>query len=266
MNRHPLEAMSPSAGQEMAAATVTPWPPVVGLVDPVNDARSWRLTAGAAAPDPGPVPALQETEGLVVARGKMVHLRTFTRGDLVYLSEWADDPRLEHLVGSDLLRMYADVYDRSPGFYDACLADPTQIVLMIVPNHAPARPVGMVRLYNIHLRDGYAGLEIIVADRAAWRRGFGVQAGRLVSFYGVDVLGLRRIESKVYAYNRVSINGLLRNGFTQEGVLRKAAYRDGQYWDIVLFGILKDEIEEQRRKDRYRLAADGQDGTAVEPP
>ena len=30
------------------------------------------------------------------------------------------------------------------------------------------------------------------------KRGFGIEAGKLVSYYGVDVLGLRRIEAKVY--------------------------------------------------------------------
>ena len=57
---------------------------------------------------------------------------------------------------------------------------------------------------------------------------------------------------------------LKRNGFTQEGVLRQAAYRDGKYWDIIIFGILKDEIEEQRRKDRYLLPPEGAEGDVID--
>src|SRR3989442_12510961 len=67
----------------------------------------------------------------------------------------------------------------------------------------------------------------------------------------MDVRGLRRIEAKVYEYNALSINTLKRNNCVQEGVLRKAAYHDGRYWDVFVFGILKEELEELRRRDKY---------------
>jgi RimJ/RimL family protein N-acetyltransferase len=105
----------------------------------------------------------------------------------------------------------------------------------------------------------------MLTDRRAIRRGFGVEAGKLISYYGVDVLGLRRIEAKVYEYNRLSANSLRRNGFRQEGVLRKAGFQDGQCWDMFVFGILKDEIAEQRRKDRTHLPLEGAEGDTLDP-
>jgi len=62
------------------------------------------------------------------------------------------------------------------------------------------------------------------------RRGYGVEAGKLISYYGVDVLGVRRIEAKAYAYNVLSMNALRRNGFKQEGVLRQAGFDGTRYW------------------------------------
>jgi RimJ/RimL family protein N-acetyltransferase len=131
-------------------------------------------------------------------------------------------------------------------------------------NDGSPEPVGLVRLFNIHQSEGYAGIETIVGDRRASWRGFGVQASRLMAYYGVDVLGLRRFEAKAYEYNPLSINTLKRNGFTHEGTLRKASWRDGRYWDILVFGVLKEEIEERRRQDRYLLPRDGQ-GDLSEP-
>jgi RimJ/RimL family protein N-acetyltransferase len=81
-----------------------------------------------------------------------------------------------------------------------------------------------------------------------------------MAYYGADVLGLRRFEAKAYEYNPLSINTLKRNGFTHEGTLRKASWRDGRYWDILVFGLLRHEMEEQRRKDRYLLPPDGEGG------
>ncbi|MGH7303702.1 MAG: GNAT family N-acetyltransferase [Candidatus Rokuibacteriota bacterium] len=198
----------------------------------------------------------------VVSRGTRVYLRTLCPADLDYLAEWAEDPFLERMVGSELLNTYKHVYDNDPSFYEACLMDSTQIVLVIEAEPEWAAPLGLARLFNIHLLEGYAFLEVMLTDAKAIRRGFGVEAGKLISYYGVDVLGLRRIEAKVYEYNRLSANSLRRNGFRQEGILRKAGYQDGQCWDMLVFGILEHEIEQQRKKDRTYLPLDGPEGAS----
>jgi RimJ/RimL family protein N-acetyltransferase len=196
----------------------------------------------------------------VVSQGLRVYLRALSPDDLEYLSAWAEDSFIERMVGSEFLNSYKHVYDKDPSFYEACLMDSTQIVLVIEASTEWARPLGLARLFNIHLQEGYAFLEVMLTDSKAIRRGFGVEAGKLISYYGVDVLGLRRIEAKVYEYNRLSANSLRRNGFRQEGILRQAGYQDGQCWDMLVFGILKHEIEQQRRKDQVYLPLDGVEG------
>lgn len=187
--------------------------------------------------------------GVVIARGRRVYLRTFTPADVAHLAHWVEDPYLERMVGSEFFQAFKHVFDKSPAFYDAVLTDPTQVVLMIEAREGRRGPVGLVRLFNIHLPEGYAFLETIVAARHDMRRGFGVEAGRLIVYYGVDVLGLRRVEAKVYEYNRLSVNALRRNGFRQEGVLRQAGFDGERSWDVLVFGVLRDEIEAQRRRD-----------------
>jgi hypothetical protein len=81
------------------------------------------------------------SEGTVITRNRHIHLRTFVPADLDDLAEWAEDPVLEHLVGSEFLRSYRNV-DKDPAFYEAVVTDPTQVVLMIMANQGWARPVG----------------------------------------------------------------------------------------------------------------------------
>ena len=213
---------------------------------------------------PGPGEEARRRAG-VVSRGTRVYLRTLQPEDLGYLAAWAEDPFIERMVGSEFLGAYKHVYDKDPSFYDACLTDTTQIVLVVEANQGWDKPDGLARLFNIHLLEGYGFLEVMLTDQRAIRRGFGVEAGKLISYYGVDVLGLRRIEAKVYEYNRLSANSLRRNGFQQEGILRRAGYQDGQYWDMFVFGILRDEIDEQRRKAKVYLPLEGAEGDAREP-
>src|SRR5882762_4127672 len=201
----------------------------------------------------------------VVAQGTRVYLRTMRPDDLEHLSKWAEDPLTERMVGSQFLNTYKHVYDKDPSFYDACLTDTTQVILIIEANMGWSKPLGVARLFDIHLAEGYAFLEVMLTDQRAIRRGFGVEAGKLISYYGVDVLGLRRIEAKVYAYNVLSMNSLRRNGFHQEGVLRQAGFDGTRYWDVVVFGILKDEIEAVRKRDRVYLPLDEPEGNVIEP-
>jgi RimJ/RimL family protein N-acetyltransferase len=65
----------------------------------------------------------------------------------------------------------------------------------------------------------------------------------------MDVLGVRRVEAKAFAYNTLSINALRRNGFEQEGVLRETRLYDGQHWDILVFAILEDAMRRERARD-----------------
>jgi len=203
--------------------------------------------------------------GVVISRGARVYLRTFTRNDLACLAEWVDDPFLERMVGSEFLHAFKHDWDKAPAFHDAVMNDPTQVVLMVEARRAWGKPVGVVRLFNIHLLEGYAFLETILTDQRAMRQGYGVEAGKLISYYGVDVLGIRRIEAKAYAYNVLSMNALRRNGFKQEGVLRQAGFDGTRYWDVVVFGILKNEIEAVRKKDKVYLPLDEPEGNVIEP-
>jgi RimJ/RimL family protein N-acetyltransferase len=224
------------------------------------------IALGQREPDASLDPAAPpRPRGCVISRGTRVSLRTLTPADLEHLAAWVDDPFLERMVGSEFLQAYKHVWDKAPAFFDAVLTDPTQVVLVVEANRGWTAPVGVVRLFNIHLLEGYAFLETIIADPRAMKRGFGVEAGKLIAYYGVDALGLRRIEAKVYAYNVLSMNSLRRNGFRQEGVLRQAGFDGERYWDLVIFGILKEEIEAQRKKDAVPLPLDPPEGNGRDP-
>lgn len=212
------------------------------------------LAGPTTGPRPQPAPRLDEpssdADGVILARAERVALRMLARDDLPYLSEWARSAFLEEMVGSEFLHTYRALYRESPAFLDALRADPSQLNLVIVAAGWD-KPVGMVRLFNIHREDGYAFFETMVAEARALRLGFGIEASKLLAYYAIDVMGLRRLEAKVYEHNRLSVNTMRRRGWQLEGVLRQAVrYRDRSE-DLLVFGILRAEIEAQRRRDRW---------------
>lgn len=183
--------------------------------------------------------------GAAVAEGKYVTLRRLRPEDCQTIAEWAQDADLRRAVGSELLDLDSEVRE-------AALADPRQRVFMVT-SHGYDQASGLVRLFNIHQDDGYAFFEMFMGPPVCARRtAFGVEAGELLAGYAFYVMGLRRIEAKVFAYNALSMNALKRHGFVEEGVLRHAAIRDGVPVDVVIFGMLHQDFEAERHRLRRR--------------
>jgi len=42
---------------------------------------------------------------------------------------------------------------------------------------------------------------------------------------------------------------MVKLGFTQEGIRRKVIYNNGQYMDLILFGLTKDEFIEKQKEE-----------------
>lgn len=203
------------------------------------------------------VPALMGTTGErpeappFAATARRIGLRQPRWEDLGLFERWAADATLDEMVGSHLLYLCRHLGPYHPDVVAHVMYDPMALTLLIQPRDAEAAPVGFVRLYGINLAERFAFLETAVADHRSARAGWGVEASRLLLAYAMDALELTRIEAKVYGYNVLSANALRRNGFREEGVLRQTRHWDGRRWDILVFGILEDELRAQRARESY---------------
>jgi anti-anti-sigma factor len=185
-----------------------------------------------------------------VAQTPRLGLRPPMWEELRLLDQWAHDTALDQLVGSQLLAMCRHLGPYHPDFVTEAMASPIALTLLIQPRQPGAGPVGFVRLYNVNLGQRFLFLETAVAQPRGRRVAWGIEATRLACAYAVEALGIERVETKVYAYNTLSVNSLARNGFTLEGTLRQARMHGGRRWDILVFSALEPEI-------RDALAGDG---------
>lgn len=87
---------------------------------------------------------------------------------------------------------------------------------------------------NGHLRLGIGAAE----DR---RKGHGTQALRMLLRFAFAELNLFRVTAIVPEYNEGAIALFGRAGFIEEVRRRKSLERDGRRWDLLMFGLLKDE-------------------------
>lgn len=212
----------------------------VGLLDhlPVDERRGWERASADVIVEIDDVP----TTGDRPLSGDGIHLARPVWDDLRLLEGWAHDAGLVDEVGSQLLDQCRHFGPHDPDFVASCLGSATSLLLLIRPGMPGAPPVGYVRLHGVHLGQRIAVLETVVVPSRARRIAWGIEASRLALQYAVDALGLHRIETKVYADNVLCINALRRHGFTLEGRLREARVHAGRRADILVFGVLQEQV------------------------
>lgn len=98
--------------------------------------------------------------------------------------------------------------------------------------------VGNISLQKIDAANSSAEYAIILGDKEYWGRGIAAEASKLLLEFGFNDLGLHRIWCGTSAAN-ISMQKLAeRSGFRREGVRREAMLKNGQFVDVIEYGIL----------------------------
>jgi RimJ/RimL family protein N-acetyltransferase len=105
--------------------------------------------------------------------------------------------------------------------------------------------VGLFQLRG--LEPGFAAAEWGFAMGSAyWGSGLFIESARLVLDFAVDVANVYRLEARASIANGRGNGALRKLGAVQEGVLRRAFFRGGEYHDQVLWSVLADDWRAQR--------------------
>jgi RimJ/RimL family protein N-acetyltransferase len=71
-------------------------------------------------------------------------------------------------------------------------------------------------------------------------------AARLFQRHLLDELGFHRLQMEIYGFNERAMRHAERSGFVREGVRRKAYWRNEQWVDGVLYGLVAEDLEASR--------------------
>jgi RimJ/RimL family protein N-acetyltransferase len=108
---------------------------------------------------------------------------------------------------------------------------------------AEDRYIGFCGLFNYNHTAQSCELGISIGETEYWGKGFGREAMRLLLDYGFRMRNVQRIWLNTQANNERAIRCYLACGFVEEGRLRRHAWSNGDYHDVVYMGILREEWE-----------------------
>lgn len=173
--------------------------------------------------------------------GEKTILRAVERMDIRQLWEWEQDYELMRLRSHPTPPKSLDKAERE---FEESLrnGDSDEIRLCICT--LDSELIGETALHEIDHRVGDAEFSIAIGDRAYQGRGYGSDATRTILKFAFKQLNLHRITLHVHDFNERAIKTYIRCGFKEEGRLREAEFMDGQYSDVLVMGLLREEFEE----------------------
>lgn len=105
--------------------------------------------------------------------------------------------------------------------------------------------VGFAQIFDISFINRKAKLGIMI-DHAFQSQGIGKKVlARLVDIC-FDHINLHKVEVEAIGYNQRPIRMFNSLGFVHEGSLRESVYKNGEYHEIRLYGLLKTERQAQQ--------------------
>ncbi len=100
--------------------------------------------------------------------------------------------------------------------------------------------IGTINLLNINYKNKNANIGFWI-DKKYWGKGISDEAIKLMLGFGFKKLKLKRIQARVLHKNIRAQKLLERLGFKLEGRLRKKTFLKNQWFDDLIYGILKND-------------------------
>ncbi len=170
--------------------------------------------------------------------GERVNLRPVTVADLDLLEAWANDSAINGEYNTFALRPSGQIQRAfaETGFLSDAHGE-------LIVSTQTGETAGDVSYRPIrHGPSGSQAYQIGITLAPQYRgQGYGTEAQRLLAAYLFATYPIERVEAETDVTNRAEQQALERAGFTREGVLRRAQWRNGSWHDLLLYSKLRGE-------------------------
>lgn len=189
-------------------------------------------------------------------------MSVFLQGDRIYLEplsekhlqpysyiKWLNDPQINKFTSRG--RVILTVKDGED--YIKNCQKPDRIVFAICDNKDSyiyeggfcSQHFGNISLQQIDLCNRSAEIAILIGEKSAHGKGYGLEAARLLCAHGFNQLGLNRIYCGTHAENFGMQKLALKLGMREEGRSRKALFKNGEFADIINYGMLREDFKKE---------------------
>jgi len=125
-------------------------------------------------------------------------------------------------------------------YVQSTAASDAHIVLAVI-DLADSNHIGNISLQAINWVDRNAEIAFLLGERKYWGEGVMFEVGSLLIAHGFNSLNLHRIYCGTSSDNTGMQKLALKLGMKAEGTRKDAIYNNGEYFDLLEYGILNDQ-------------------------
>jgi len=171
--------------------------------------------------------------------GERVYLREYLLSDVEALYQWRTLDEIVWWTGS---YVWPESLEQARAFVEAQVnnVDPANRKFAIC-RREDDKYLGHIGYEYLDLRRQNTEVGIVIGDVTSLSKGLGEEALRLFLKVCFEELNLHRVGLRVIRANKRGYRCYRKCGFKEEGALRDWHYSRGQWHDLILMGILRDE-------------------------
>jgi RimJ/RimL family protein N-acetyltransferase len=172
-----------------------------------------------------------------------VYLRALEIDDYVLINKWRNDPEITKYMGGNVFLVSSEREKKS---IENKIFDDTKNVYFAICEKKSNRLMGYSSINNIdyrNLKAEWGGT--MIGDKEYIGKGLGKEGSALMLRFLFDQYPI----NKCYAYcleeHPATLKLFSSLGFQKDGILRKEVFKNGEFKNVLLFSILREEINGQ---------------------
>ncbi|MFX1589162.1 MAG: GNAT family N-acetyltransferase [Promethearchaeota archaeon] len=181
---------------------------------------------------------------IIMLKGEHVSLKPLEKKHIDQFLKWFNDPEITQylLMYRPLTRMeeedwFNDLKNRESDVYFS---------IVIENKDGSEKLIGNCAIRGINNKDRVGNFGIVIGEKEFQGKGYGTEAMKLLVDYGFNTLNLNRAELSTFTFNIRAHKSYLKVGFIEEGRKRQAVFKNGEYYDEIMFSILRSEWNKRK--------------------
>jgi len=174
--------------------------------------------------------------------GRLVNLRSLEEDDLPTLKNWRN---LNHMRKSAREYRLLNMINQKNWFKTIHTNNPPKEIMFGIINKKN-KLIGVTGLTYIDWKNRHAEISLYLSKPRWQKTREASDTIQVIMKYGFEELNLHRLWAEIFSIMPQNIELFRKMNFVKEGILRKKLWRNGKWWDSVIYSKLSDEFYNEK--------------------
>ena len=167
--------------------------------------------------------------------GKHIYLRAVEKDDAGQVFLWENNPKNWKVSNTEVPFSMYDIVQLIEQQSDLRKSGQLRLVIMTQPEES--RAVGVIDLYDVNFKHGYAAVGILIAEDQDKGKGFATEALALLINYCTEILELRNLYCQIHGDNQASVSLFEKAGFKHAGTRKNWLRFKNEFFDELTYQL-----------------------------